>query len=90
MTTLDPLQLWRRTARTGKPDACKTMHLLHAWLKNGKFAEKLHKKTGIFGAGLGLVLSQLLAAQCANNTVEATTGNNQQKNRRPRIIINKR
>ncbi|HCL5245010.1 TPA: hypothetical protein N2F83_004703 [Salmonella enterica] len=66
------------------------MHLLHAWLKNGKFAEKLHKKTGIFGAGLGLVLSQLLAAQCANNTVEATTGNNQQKNRRPRIIINKR
>ncbi|EAS2404958.1 hypothetical protein G3J71_002023 [Salmonella enterica] len=36
MTTLDPRQLWRRTARTGKPDACKTMHLLHARLKNGK------------------------------------------------------
>ncbi|EAS2002560.1 hypothetical protein A7K78_11000 [Salmonella enterica] len=28
------------------------MHLLHAWLKNGKFAEKWLKKTGIFGAGL--------------------------------------
>ncbi|EFU6864266.1 hypothetical protein HT148_000369 [Salmonella enterica] len=55
MTTLDPRQLWWRTARTGKPDACKTMHLLHAWLKNGKFAEKLHKKTGIFGAGLNQV-----------------------------------
>ncbi|ENV9536367.1 hypothetical protein ACFK7N_001664 [Salmonella enterica] len=55
MTTLDPRQLWRRTARTGKPDACKTMHLLHAWLKNGKFARKWHKKTGINGAGLNQV-----------------------------------
>ncbi|EEH5405951.1 hypothetical protein GWC25_10865 [Salmonella enterica subsp. enterica] len=60
MTNLDPRQLWRRTARTGKSDACKTMHLLHARLKNGKFAEKWHKKTGIHGAGLGLVLSRLL------------------------------
>ncbi|EGC1701940.1 hypothetical protein HV135_18545 [Citrobacter sp. RHBSTW-00229] len=55
MTTLDPRQLWRRTTRTGKPDACKTMHLLHAWLKNGKFAGKWHKKTGILGAGLNQV-----------------------------------
>nr|HAO7046253.1 hypothetical protein [Escherichia coli] len=52
MTTLDPRQLWRRTARTGNFGACKTMHLLHAWLKNGKFAEKWHKKTGFNGAGL--------------------------------------
>ncbi|HGH2724818.1 TPA: hypothetical protein ACJH2U_004774, partial [Salmonella enterica subsp. enterica serovar Saintpaul] len=50
--TLNPYQLWRRTARTGKSDACKTMHLLHARLKNGKFAGKWHKKTGILGAGL--------------------------------------
>ncbi|MBZ7634891.1 hypothetical protein FML11_16545 [Klebsiella oxytoca] len=28
------------------------MHLLHAWLKNGKFAEKWHKKTGVYSAGL--------------------------------------
>ncbi|WP_171021446.1 hypothetical protein [Escherichia sp. E4385] len=61
MTTLDPLQLWRRTARTGNPGACKTMHLLHARLKNGVIAEKWHKKIGIHGAGLGLVLSRLLA-----------------------------
>ncbi|WP_262362054.1 hypothetical protein [Klebsiella pneumoniae] len=62
----------------------------HARLKNGEIARKWHKKTGIKGAGLGLVLSRLLAAQCANNTVEAATGNNQQKNRRPRIFINER
>ncbi|HIE2034321.1 TPA: hypothetical protein ACXKHY_003414 [Salmonella enterica] len=55
MTTLDPRPLWRRTARAGKPDACKTMHLLHAQLKNGKFAGKWHKKTGIHGAGLNQV-----------------------------------
>ncbi|EPO6662125.1 hypothetical protein ACV822_004540 [Klebsiella aerogenes] len=90
MTTLDPRQLWRRTTRTANPGACKTMHLLHARLKNGKFAGKWHKKTGIKGAGLGLVLSRLLAAQCANNTIEAHAGNNQQKNRRPRIFINER
>ncbi|HBX7749650.1 TPA: hypothetical protein MIG23_04235 [Klebsiella pneumoniae] len=29
------------------------MHLLHAWLKNGKFAEKWHKKTGFYSAGFG-------------------------------------
>ncbi|WP_205714090.1 hypothetical protein [Escherichia sp. E4736] len=90
MTTLNPRQHWRRTTRTGNPDACKTMHLLHARLKNGEIAGKWHKKTGIQGAGLGLVLSRLLAAQCANNTIEAHTGNNQQKNRRPRIFINER
>ncbi|WP_236874458.1 hypothetical protein [Citrobacter portucalensis] len=90
MTTLDPRQLWRRTARTGNPGACKTMHPLHARLKNGEIAGKWHKKTGIHGAGLGLVLSLLLAAQCANNTIEAHAGNNQQKNRRPRIFINER
>ncbi|ETA87846.1 hypothetical protein A628_02152 [Salmonella enterica subsp. enterica serovar Cubana str. 76814] len=39
---------------------------------------------------MGLVLSRLLAAQCANNTIEAHAGNNQQKNRRPRIFINER
>jgi hypothetical protein len=33
MTTLDPRQLWRLTAKTCKPDAGKTMHLLHAQLK---------------------------------------------------------
>ncbi|HGH2723236.1 TPA: hypothetical protein ACJH2U_003117, partial [Salmonella enterica subsp. enterica serovar Saintpaul] len=42
--TLDPRQIWRRTARSGKSDACKTMHLLHAWLKNGEIAGKWHKK----------------------------------------------
>ncbi|MFZ8717524.1 hypothetical protein, partial [Enterobacter hormaechei] len=52
MTTLDPRQLWLRTTRTGNPDACKTMHLLHARLKNGEIAGKWHKKTGIPGAGL--------------------------------------
>ncbi|MEH5890385.1 hypothetical protein [Enterobacter roggenkampii] len=59
MTTLDPRQHWRRTAKMGKPDACKTMHLLHARLKNWKFAEKWHKKPalivpvggGLYGAG---------------------------------------
>ncbi|WP_167319377.1 hypothetical protein ACETOX_14825 [Edwardsiella piscicida] len=51
MTTLDPRQLWRRTARTGNPGACKTMHPLHARLKNRKISGKWHKKTGIFGAG---------------------------------------
>ncbi|EHJ9600878.1 hypothetical protein KB738_002058 [Salmonella enterica] len=66
------------------------MHLLHARLKNGKFAEIWHKKTGIQGAGLARVLSRLLAAQCANNTIEAHAGNNQQKNCRPRIFINER
>ncbi|EMV40203.1 hypothetical protein AD05_3268 [Escherichia coli 5-366-08_S4_C2] len=66
------------------------MHLMHARLKNGKFAEKWHKKTGIQGAGFSLVLSRLMAAQCANNTVEAHAGNNHQKNRRPRIFINER
>jgi hypothetical protein len=30
----DPRQLWRLTAKTCKPDAGKTMHLLHAQLKN--------------------------------------------------------
>ncbi|APK11832.1 hypothetical protein RG36_16835 [Escherichia coli] len=30
--------------------------------KNGEIAEKWHKKTGIHGVGLGLVLSRLLAA----------------------------
>ncbi|EDZ3178073.1 hypothetical protein P5782_002917 [Salmonella enterica] len=90
MTTLDPRQHWRRTTRTGNPSACKTMHPLHARLKNREIAEKWHKKTGIHGTGLGLVLSRLLAAQCANNTIEAHAGNNQQKNRRPRIFINER
>ncbi|MDM6719569.1 hypothetical protein [Escherichia coli] len=90
MTTLDPRQLWRRTARTGNPGACKTMHLLHARLKNGEIAEKWHKKTGIHGAGLGRVVLVLLAAKRANNAVEAHAGNNQQKNRRPRIFINER
>ncbi|EBV3791814.1 hypothetical protein DOJ49_19395 [Salmonella enterica subsp. enterica serovar Stanley] len=67
MTTLDPRQLWRRTTRTGNPDACKTMHLLHAWLKNGEIAGKWHKKTGIHGAGLGLVLSRLLGVNLVTN-----------------------
>ncbi|EAA8369775.1 hypothetical protein NU104_002089 [Salmonella enterica] len=60
MTTLDPRQLWRRTARTGNLGACKTMHLLHARLKNGEIAEKWHKKTGIQGAGLGWILTLTL------------------------------
>ena len=30
MTTLDPRQLWLCITRTGKFDACKSMHLLHA------------------------------------------------------------
>ncbi|MDJ4924598.1 hypothetical protein LEJ48_22175 [Salmonella enterica] len=55
MTNLDPRQLWRRTARTGKSDACKTMHLLHAELKMAENTEKTHKKTGIQGAGLSRV-----------------------------------
>ncbi|EFS2017054.1 hypothetical protein HX144_003503 [Salmonella enterica] len=55
MTTLEPRQLWRRTARKEKSGACKTTHLLHARLKNGKFAEEWHKKTGIHGAGLNQV-----------------------------------
>jgi hypothetical protein len=42
--------------------------IAHATLKNGKKAEKLHKKTGIQGAGLCRYLrGGLLAAQCANN-----------------------
>ncbi|EPR1415761.1 TPA: hypothetical protein OT044_003851 [Citrobacter koseri] len=90
MVTLDPRQLWQRKARTGNPGACKTMHLLHARLKNEEIAEKWHKKTGIQGAGLGQVLSWLLAAQCANNTIETHAGNNHQKNRCPRIFINER
>lgn len=53
MTTLDPRQLWRHTDSKGNPGACKTTHLLHAWLKNGKFVEKWHKKTGFYSAGLG-------------------------------------
>ncbi|EIT7707146.1 hypothetical protein L3E40_002421 [Escherichia coli] len=47
MTTLDPRQHWQRTARTGNPGACKTMHLLHAGLKNGKFAENGIKKPAL-------------------------------------------
>ncbi|MGV4173935.1 hypothetical protein [Citrobacter freundii] len=53
MTTLDPRQLWRPTARTGNHDACKTMHLLHARLKSGEIAEKWHKKAGFNRAGWG-------------------------------------
>lgn len=34
MTTMDPRQLWWYKERTGSPDACKTMHLLHALLFN--------------------------------------------------------
>ncbi|HFN1184455.1 TPA: hypothetical protein ACQ7D9_004505 [Klebsiella pneumoniae] len=79
MTTLDPRQLWRRTARTGNPGTCKTMHLLHAQLKNRGISKKWHKKTGIQGAGFCLFLSRFLAEQCANNTVEAATGNSQLK-----------
>nr|DAQ90683.1 MAG TPA: hypothetical protein [Caudoviricetes sp.] len=30
MITLDPRQLWLCITRTGKFDACKSMHLLHA------------------------------------------------------------
>ncbi|MFP1529280.1 hypothetical protein ACLB1R_33645 [Escherichia coli] len=47
--------------QNGKPRECKTMHLLHARLKTGK-SRKNGQKTGIHGAGLGLVLSRLLAA----------------------------
>ncbi|EAM6167894.1 hypothetical protein B6T47_16855 [Salmonella enterica] len=32
------------------------MHLLHARLKNGKFAEKWHKKTDFNGTGHGRML----------------------------------
>jgi len=53
MTTLDPRQLWRRTARTGNLGTCKTMHLLHAQLKNREIAKKWHNKTGINSAGWG-------------------------------------
>ncbi|EIV5318104.1 hypothetical protein AAIP97_000829 [Klebsiella pneumoniae] len=66
------------------------MHLLHAQLKNRGISKKWHKKTGIQGAGFCLFLSRFLAEQCANNTVEAATGNSQLKNRRPRIFINHR
>ncbi|MDK6227527.1 hypothetical protein [Klebsiella variicola] len=31
--------------------ACRMMHLMHARLRNGKIAEKWHKKTGIQVAG---------------------------------------
>jgi len=48
MTTLDPCQLWRRTARTGKPDAGKTMHLMHAMQKSNKFEYKLAGNPMIF------------------------------------------
>lgn len=65
MTTLDPRQLWRRTARTGNHYACKTMHLLHARLKNGKFAENWHKKTGFNGAGWGRSLGDRLTPRGA-------------------------
>jgi hypothetical protein len=90
MTMTDPCQLWRRMTRTGNHGACKTMHRMHAWLKNEEIAKKWHKKTGICGAGFRLVLSQLMAVQCANNTVETHAGDNHQKNRRPRIFINER
>ncbi|EHO6477253.1 hypothetical protein KJM57_002251 [Salmonella enterica] len=44
MTTLDPRQLWRRRARTGKPEACKTMHLLHALSADEYFFDLLVNK----------------------------------------------
>ncbi|QET58553.1 hypothetical protein FOB25_19880 [Citrobacter portucalensis] len=65
MTTQDPRQLWRRTNRTGIPDACKTMHLLHARLKNGKFAEKWHNKIGFNRAGWGRSLRDRLTPRGA-------------------------
>jgi hypothetical protein len=43
MTTLDPRQLWRLIARTSNPDACKTMHLLHAQIKTEILENKISK-----------------------------------------------
>ncbi|EAM7397627.1 hypothetical protein NW19_09400 [Salmonella enterica] len=41
------------------------MHLLHARLKNGKFAENWHRKTGFNGAGLGRIFSGRLTPRGA-------------------------
>ncbi|WP_231106522.1 hypothetical protein, partial [Streptobacillus moniliformis] len=72
------------------PGTCKTMHLLHAQLKNRGISKKWHKKPAFRVPVFACFLSRFLAEQCANNTVEAATGNSQLKNRRPRIFINHR
>ena len=59
--------------------------VMHAGLKMAENTEKTHKKPA-FRVPVESGLLWLLAAQCANNTGKATTGNNQQKNRRPRIF----
>ncbi|MEG2269617.1 MAG: hypothetical protein RSC68_35535, partial [Acinetobacter sp.] len=43
----------------------KTMHLLHARLKNGEIAEKWHNKTGFNGAGWGRSLGGRLTPRGA-------------------------
>ncbi|WP_213076603.1 hypothetical protein, partial [Escherichia coli] len=52
MTVLDPRPFCRCSARTDTSCACKTMHLLHARLKNREITVKQHKKTGTNGADL--------------------------------------
>ncbi|RTP61376.1 hypothetical protein EKN40_20825 [Enterobacter hormaechei] len=43
-SSLRPHQSWRWRGRPGRENACKTMHLTHAWLNSGKMAGF----TGIF------------------------------------------
>lgn len=90
MTTQDLRQLWQHAARTGPPWRMQNHAPVACTAKNRGNRGKWHNKTGIQGAGLGRVLSLLLAAQCANNTVETHADNNHQKNRCPRIFINER
>ncbi|MCK3513694.1 hypothetical protein MZI55_14060 [Escherichia coli] len=59
--------------------------VMHAWLKMAENTKKRIKNRHS-GCRFESGLLGLLAAQCTNNTGKATTGNNQQKNRRPRVF----
>ncbi|EIQ1086398.1 hypothetical protein [Escherichia coli] len=75
--------------RNGEGKRMRFDAVMHAELKMAENTEKRIKNRHS-GCRFESASLWLLVAQCANNTGKATSGNNQQKNRRPRIFINER